>query len=235
MLLPSIPLRTAVLLIVCACLGVIIPVLLSRNALRRLVDLSFRSHWTELDSNMNNNSTRVATLTTKRELQAAPEALATCSLERFTDVTGNFRRKGPKRQPTRPCSEPDLLDMVRILSGQTPKLLSKRSHTKREGRETDATEHVVPNLVHYIHFGRGMTFTFLTYLSYLSADKFIRPEYIFLHGDILPTGFWWEKTLEDVRNIYHIYVRDTVGIYGNRFRYPTQHSNLLRLYIMLGK
>lgn len=56
---------------------------------------------------------------------------------------------------------------------------------------------IVPNIVHYVSFGINK-FQFLNYLSFLSVHKFIRPVVIYVHGDALPYGEWWEKTLKEI-------------------------------------
>ena len=44
---------------------------------------------------------------------------------------------------------------------------------------------LVPNLVHFVRFG-NMSFDFQQYVTFLSVQKFQKPDAIFIHGDILP-------------------------------------------------
>ena len=227
------PLRTTVLVTVCAFLCTLLAVRqVLHNTPWRLSDPG-GSLLVEQTANKNRDSQQDTALKTASEKRTTNDQHATCSLGYFRDVTANFQERLPRRAATQHCVESDFLDVVRMRSGQSPKLLSRRARSRRRWRHD--RRYVVPNVVHYIHLGRGMTFTFISYLSFLSARKFIKPDYIFLHGDTLPTGSWWERTLLDVPNIYHVHVRGILGIRGKRFRFPTQHSNLLRLFIMLGK
>ena len=158
-----------------------------------------------------------------------------CVPERYRDISESFQERSSTREALMRCAEADFFDVIRKQGGADPKLLSEKTESTKEKIYGERNEYVVPNVVHYILFSRPMKFKFLTYLSYRSAHKFIKPNYILLHGDVLPTGYWWNRTLADVPNIYHLYVKGTTSIYGQKFAYPTQHSNLLRLYIMLGK
>src|SRR6218665_120048 len=95
---------------------------------------------------------------------------------------------------------------------------------------------LVPNVVHYIAFGTDLNFTFVNYLSYLSVERFIQPEYIFLHGDSIPNGPWWNLTLHNVRNIYHVKRKFSQrSPNGKVFKYPAHISDYLRTEIMLRK
>ena len=55
------------------------------------------------------------------------------------------------------------------------------------------TEYVVPNIVHFIWFGKNRPMTFLHYISISSARKMQRPDTIMLHCDHLPLGPWWHR------------------------------------------
>lgn len=93
-----------------------------------------------------------------------------------------------------------------------------------------------PNVVHYVYWGADLKFTFVNYLSYRSADRFIRPEQIFVHGDRIPTGIWWNRLVKEVKNIYHVY-RDFTQFApnGERYKYPAHISDYFRTEILLRK
>lgn len=88
---------------------------------------------------------------------------------------------------------------------------------------------IVPNVVHYVLTGPNKTFHFISYLSFLSVERFIKPEQIFVHGDQPPSGDWWNVTVNQVRNIYFVKrsYMDTAPN-GLRFRYPAHSSDYLR-------
>lgn len=95
---------------------------------------------------------------------------------------------------------------------------------------------LVPNVVHYIIFGTDQNFTFTHYLSFLSVERFIQPEQIFVHGDKIPSGHWWNLTLYHVRNIYHVkrtYSRTAPN--GKAFKFAAHVSDYLRTEILLRK
>ena len=52
---------------------------------------------------------------------------------------------------------------------------------------------VVPNIVHFIWFGKDKKMTFINYISILSAHNVQHPDAIFIHCDHLPTGEWWQR------------------------------------------
>lgn len=95
---------------------------------------------------------------------------------------------------------------------------------------------LVPNVVHYIIFGTDQNFTFTHYLSFLSVERFIQPEKIFVHGDNIPSGHWWNLTIYNVRNIYHVkrtYSRTAPN--GKAFKFAAHVSDYLRTEILLRK
>lgn len=58
--------------------------------------------------------------------------------------------------------------------------------------------YIVPNIVHYIWFGKDRSLTFINYVSMRSAYFVQKPEKIFIHCDHLPVGVWWQKLQEEV-------------------------------------
>ncbi|KAI0211210.1 hypothetical protein LSAT2_003966 [Lamellibrachia satsuma] len=55
------------------------------------------------------------------------------------------------------------------------------------------SDFVVPNIVHFIWFGKDRKMSFVHYISILSAHKIQRPDAIFVHCDHLPVGDWWQR------------------------------------------
>ena len=155
-----------------------------------------------------------------------------CIDVKFRDVSDVY---ACRQQGTPDLSGLDFRELIRLRSGVTPRLLSTRTRPVTADAGNDRRKYVVPNVVHYIQFGNKMKFGFMQYISYVSVHKFIKPGYIFVHGDTLPLSLWWKRTLAEVPNIYHVFVKGARGVNGKKFFHPTQHSNLLRLYILLGE
>jgi len=94
----------------------------------------------------------------------------------------------------------------------------------------------VPNVVHYVVLGSDLTFTFINYLSYRSVDRFIRPDQIFVHGDHTPSGKWWNRTIDEVKNIYHVKRKySDKAPNGIPFKFPAHISDYVRAEILLSK
>ena len=155
-----------------------------------------------------------------------------CIDVKFRDVSDVY---ACRRLGTPDLSVFDFRELIRLRTGVTPRLLSTRTRPVTVDAGNDRRKYVVPNVVHYIHFGNRLRFRFMQYISYVSVHKFIKPDYIFVHGDTLPLSLWWKRTLAEVPNIYHVFVKGARGVNGKKFFHRTQHSNILRLYILLGE
>jgi hypothetical protein len=91
----------------------------------------------------------------------------------------------------------------------------------------------VPNVVHYV-YGYPLAnkpMTFLMYISFLSVQRFIRPRYIFIHGDALPHGEWWNRTTNDVDNIYFVNMTSALPthVFGMPLRKPEHVADVVRM------
>ena len=128
-------------------------------------------------------------------------------------------------------SSGDILQQM-MRCGIQPKLLSKLVIRKDS---TERNQYKVPNVVHYIRFGKTMGFDMQQYLSYLSVHKFIKPQYIFVHGDALPSGEWWTRTLKEVSNIFHVPRKKPTTIYNQEIGYIEHTADIARLHILIGK
>ncbi|KAI0219759.1 hypothetical protein LSAT2_028736, partial [Lamellibrachia satsuma] len=124
----------------------------------------------------------------------------------------------------------DMLDEMRA-AGLKPQLLSRAVP-----RHVDnVTSHVVPNVVHYVHYGvaNGVPFDFQHYLSFRSASQFLKPQYIFLHGDVVPKGEWWTRTLAEVDNLYHVYRKKQTKIHGKKVTFVQHLADFTRLTVTI--
>ena len=126
----------------------------------------------------------------------------------------------------------DMLDDMRAC-GLNPRLLSRA--VSRPG--DNSTLYVVPNVVHYVLYGvpKGVRFDFQHYLSFLSASQFLKPQYIFLHGDFIPAGEWWKRTVAEVDNRYHVYRKKQSSIHGKKVNYVEHLADFTRLQICIGE
>ncbi|KAK2188916.1 hypothetical protein NP493_119g01005 [Ridgeia piscesae] len=95
------------------------------------------------------------------------------------------------------------------------------------------TSYVVPNVIHYIRYTNNVTFEFQHYLSYRSVQLFIRPRYIFLHGDSIPDGEWWQKTLAEVDNLYHVYRKQPKDVHGTPIQFIQHSADITRLVVLI--
>lgn len=135
--------------------------------------------------------------------------------------------------PYRPSdTHPDMLDELRSC-GLHPRLLSRAVR-----RDNDTTVNlVVPNVVHFILFAKNsknkLKFQFQNYLSFRSAGQFMRPRYIFLHGDLVPEGEWWQRTLQDVDNLYHVYCEKPKKIHDRSISFVEHAADIKRLTLLI--
>ena len=141
-------------------------------------------------------------------------------------------------------------DVVTKCGSQTPSLISFRrsishtpeiTNTNSIHRPTPQNNHtpgvisgnLVPNIVHYISVGTW-NFTFLNYLSFRSVHTHIKCDYILVHGDGLPHGIWWNRTLDETPNIYHVYRKRPIRIQGRKVRWLEHSTDIMRLQTILG-
>ena len=91
----------------------------------------------------------------------------------------------------------------------------------------------VPNRVHYVSLGRWQ-FSFLNYISFKSASIHLKPDAIYIHGDSLPYGDWWNRMLSDVPNVYFVERPRPSVAQGRKVGWLEHSSDLLRLQTLYG-
>lgn len=117
----------------------------------------------------------------------------------------------------------------------SPRLVSRLVGNMTDGNTSSTDRNTtVPNVLHYVWFGPPMEMTFLNYLSIKSVDKFLKPQYIFIHGDSSPTGRWWDKTIATIPNIHLVTRPKPASINGQTPRHPQHYADIARLEILLG-
>ena len=146
------------------------------------------------------------------------------------DISKQYELSLSLMYKTFPSSDDILQRMMNCL---TLRKLSK-TFRKKTKQFYDGLIDKVPNIVHYVRFGSQRAFEFRHYLSYLSVHKFIQPDYIFLHGDVLPSGYWWNRTMRDVANLYHIHRRMPFAVNGHVLTHVQHTTDVVRLETLLG-
>ena len=105
------------------------------------------------------------------------------------------------------------------------KLSNYDSEIEISNQSTHSNSHsyLVPNIVHYIWFGKNRTFSFINYISIVSAIMRQKPDQILFHCDYLPKGYWWiqlqkEVTLQIIHKLPPEYVgKQKIGLYYGYF------------------
>ena len=92
----------------------------------------------------------------------------------------------------------------------------------------------VPNIVHYVNFG-SREFSFLNFISFLSVHRFIDPRFIYIHGDGLPHGYWWNKTRQEVPRLFFVPREKAVRVQGYKLPWIEHSSDILRFQTIYGK
>ena len=123
----------------------------------------------------------------------------------------------------------DVLDLMRE-RGLQPVLLSRFEPTGK----SKSDNYVVPNVVHYIHFGKTLEFEFSNYLNVLGVHKFMKPNCIIFHGDAAITGKWWNRTVTEMPNLYRVWHRKPTEIHGSKIGYIQHAADITRLEILHG-
>ena len=96
----------------------------------------------------------------------------------------------------------------------------------------------VPNVVHYVVLRSSKQIrqmSFLHYLSFVSVDLFVRPEYIFIHGDVIPSGYWWRRVVTEVANVFHVNTSAPSEIFGRQIKRVEHKADILRYRIVYRK
>ncbi|ELT89954.1 hypothetical protein CAPTEDRAFT_223031 [Capitella teleta] len=109
------------------------------------------------------------------------------------------------------------------------KVLSKKTHARKLSITSEMS---TPNVVHYF-WPKDKTFSFLSYLSLLSVEKFISPQYIVVHGTEVPTGTWWNKVLVNVPNILFMKKKLSWNFSGISIRSARVATSLARMETIL--
>ena len=99
---------------------------------------------------------------------------------------------------------------------------------------TNISFKVIPNIIHYIYgleenFG-GKPFSFVHYLSILTAFVVNTPKKIYFHYQFEPTGYWWDKAKE-ILLLRRIELKNE--IFGNKLNHYAHKADVARLEILM--
>ena len=148
----------------------------------------------------------------------------------------NFlQEKKKKRQNVPKCdAEYGKLEHLERINDSFPLFGSRDNCIRKKINTFCKTDLVVPNIVHYIWFGR-LKFDFIYFVSMYSAFKHQNPCVIFVYYDILPSGEYWTLLLDVVPNIILVNVTSPSEISGRKITYVQHKSDILRLLILKGR
>ncbi|XP_071087528.1 uncharacterized protein [Haliotis cracherodii] len=86
----------------------------------------------------------------------------------------------------------------------------------------------VPRIVHYVWFTKHAMDVY-SFLSVLSASKFLNPCVIMFHADFLPFGPYWKNLMMNVKNIVFVRRQAPERIFGRRLGYIQHKSDIARI------
>lgn len=89
-------------------------------------------------------------------------------------------------------------------------------------------ESKIPAIFHFIYVG-GRPFSFIHYLAVLTAYKVNRPDCIYLHHTVEPSGPWWEKA-KPMLTLHQ--VPPVTEVYGNPVKYPAHMADVIRMQML---
>lgn len=91
---------------------------------------------------------------------------------------------------------------------------------------------VVPNIVHFIWFGKNKEMCFINYVSMLSAHKIQKPDVLMLHCNFLPVGEYWEKLWREVP-IKIVHREPPESIHGQKLLHMYHKGDVAKMEILL--
>lgn len=92
----------------------------------------------------------------------------------------------------------------------------------------------VPNIVHYVWFGKN-EFTFIHFLSFLSAYKIQNPCLIMLHADKLPVGRLWNYFLQICPTVVQVKRRQPKRVFQKKLVFVEHKADIAKLEALKGK
>lgn len=103
----------------------------------------------------------------------------------------------------------------------------------KEVLNKETTEFNVPNLIHYVWFGKH-TYRLIDYICMLSALKIQNPDLILVHGDVEPVGVLWKWLKGEAGNKLKFVTKHPPNIVFGKMLTKVEHqSDVARLQILL--
>ena len=115
---------------------------------------------------------------------------------------------------------------LEMTGGNEPGLSDHRIYQSANG-----SKYLVPNIVHFIWFGRHKEMSFENYISISSAHKIHRPELIMLHCDHLPVGDWWKRLQKEVNPEVH-HMEPPNEIHGQVLYHVYHQGDVAKLQVL---
>lgn len=135
-----------------------------------------------------------------------------------------------------PTIKPHNNDTIETNCGK-PTVLLASMRTRRYIRNLqDEANTQVPNIVHYtIDCSTHTHFTYINYLSFVSVEKFIKPDRIYVHCDCVLNSTWWIRVLEDLANIHVVERHFPEFIQSQHPRWPEHRKHVMKLQTLFRK
>lgn len=91
----------------------------------------------------------------------------------------------------------------------------------------------VPNIIHYVWFGKT-EFTFIHFLSFLSAYRIQNPCLIMLHADKLPVGKLWTYFLQICPKVVQVKRKQPKRVLQKKLVYVEHKADIAKLEALKG-
>lgn len=123
----------------------------------------------------------------------------------------------------------DVKDLPPEYKNQSPSAILERI---RRG-VVNHTDYVVPNIVHFIWFGKDRQMSFVNYVSILSAKKVQKPDTIYLHCDHLPGGEWWKRLQKEIPELKIVHREAPKTIHNQTLLHTYHKGDVAKMEILM--
>ena len=116
-----------------------------------------------------------------------------------------------------------------------PSKLSQKIRKYGANRD-EGMQYKVPNIVHYtIDCHESARFDYINYLSFVSVQKFLAPDKIYVHTNCVLNSTWWQRTVTDVMNVYAVSREFPEYIQTRPARRTRDRSDVIKLQTLYRK
>ncbi|XP_059154915.1 uncharacterized protein LOC131940287 [Physella acuta] len=151
-----------------------------------------------------------------------------------------FNTRGQLSQNLSPClAVPDGIVPEDIINETSPfaSLARRLFYGKSEPvavRQGEDPNDLIPNIGHVVSLnpqpGSPVKFLFQHYLAMLSALYLAKIEWIYVHGDTVPSGEWWDRLQGE--NITFVYVDALMSVFQQQIQVTAHRADVLRILIL---